>query len=299
MIENVEFNADGVMLRGLFYRGDSTGEPRPTVVMAHGFAGIKEMGLEEYAEKFQQAGLSVLIYDHRNSGESEGEPRYDLDVVAQWRDYSNAVTYLQGRSDVQEDRIGIWGTSYSGGAVLAAAALDKRIKCVVSQVPLINGYENILQLMPLQRLTELQAMIDEDRRSRAQGNPSQLVPICAPELTDPCIFPGKRTYEFYTYQANRRPDLGWENLVTVKTLEYLFEYDVSRYLTRISPTPLLMIIATEDRSTPSDLALKAYQTALEPKQLLLVPGDHYRSYLEEFETTCTAARDWFTEHLCT
>ena len=293
----VEFSAEGTKLRGLLYLPENRTAPCPAVAMAHGFAGLKEMGLLEYAERFAEAGLAVLVYDHRNCGESEGTPRLDFDPVAQWRDYSAAVTYLQSREEINPARIGVWGTSYSGGAVLAAAALDKRIKCVVTQVPLIDGYRNILQLMPLQQIDDLRAMIDADRVSRMQGNPPALAPICAGEPGEPCIFPGRRTYDFYMLQKNLNPEIGWENLVTVKTLEYILEYNVTSFVPRISPTPLLMIVASEDRSTPTDISLEAFETALEPKKLVLVNGDHYRSYLEEFPATSAAARDWFVEHL--
>lgn len=294
--EHVEFLAESVMLRGFFYPASDVKGAAPAVVMAHGFAGTKEMGLEEYAECFQRNGLSVLIYDHRNTGESEGSPRFDLDPVAQWRDYSHAVSYMQLRDDVDENRIGAWGTSYSGGSVIAAAALDRRIKCIVSQVPLISGYENILQLMPLQELDGVIAMLNEDKLSRAKGNAPTMMPICGRE-GDPCIFPGERTYDYYHEQAQKNPNVQWENLVTLRSLEYVLEYDVSSYLSRVSPTPALMIVASEDRSTPSDLALRAYERMLQPKDLLIVQGDHYRSYIEEFDTTSHAACDWFVKHL--
>lgn len=297
MYEKVEFRAEDVTLRGNLYLPPDSDAPAPAIAMAHGFAGLKEMGLLEYAECFQKAGLAVLLYDHRNCGESDGLPRLDYDAVAQRRDYSAAVTYLQSRNEVNPDAIGVWGTSYSGGEVLAAAALDRRIKCVVSQVPLIDGYRNILQLMPLQQIDQLYAMINADKASRMEGNDPGLVPIIAAEPNEPCIFPGKRTYDYYMMQCDLHPDLGWENLVTIKTLEYLLEYDVTGYMSRISPTPMLMIVASEDRSTPTDIALAAFESALEPKRLEIVPGDHYRSYLEEFERTSAAARDWFLTHL--
>ncbi|MEQ8860360.1 MAG: alpha/beta hydrolase [Pseudomonadales bacterium] len=295
--EAVEFDAEGCTLRGILFTPESPATPAPAVAMSHGFAGTKEMGLLEYAECFVASGLAVLVYDNRTTGESDGLPRHDLDAVAQRRDYSAAVSFLRSRPEVDGDRIGVWGTSYSGGTALAAAALDPRIGCVVCQVPLIAGYENIVQLMPLQQIDTLYEMIEADRVSRAAGNTPGTAPICAPNPEDPCIFPGRRTYDYYHAQAARHPDVNWKNEVTIRTLEYLLEYDVTPYMKRISPTPMLMIAATEDVSTPTGLALDAYALAREPKQLVLIKGDHYQSYVEQFEVTSSAARDWFLHHL--
>jgi uncharacterized protein len=77
----------------------------------------------------------------------------------------------------------------------------------------------------------------------------------------------------------------------------LMEYEPSAYLERISPTPMLMVVAALDHLTPADLALEAYQRAREPKKLVLLPGGHFDAYVKDFETASGAARDWFLEHL--
>jgi len=238
-----------------------------------------------------------LVFDMRNTGESDGTPRFEIDPVAQWRDYSHAITYAQSLEGIDPERVGIWGTSYSGGEVLAVAALDRRVRCVVTQVPLIAGFENIRRLAPEADFKGILGMIDADRVSQSAGNAPGLVPICAADPAEPHIFPGRRTYDYFHGYKNSVPGCKWENLVTIASVQYLLEYDVTPYIERISPTPLLMIVAEGDISTPTDIALRAYDKALEPKKLLLVPGDHYGSYLEEFKLTSGAARDWFVTHL--
>src|ERR671920_1828167 len=143
---DVEFNADGTTLRGWLYRPDGDGAA-PGVVMAHGFSATKEMYLDSFAEVFAQAGLAALVFDHRNFGASDGEPRQEIDPWAQVRDYRHAITYARTREEVDGDRIGIWGSSYSGGHVLVVGAIDRRVKCVVAQVPLISGHENSRRLV--------------------------------------------------------------------------------------------------------------------------------------------------------
>src|SRR6266699_5579205 len=144
---DIEFDAETVTLRGWFYPAQGTQGPAPAVVMAHGFSAVKEMYLDSFAEVFAAAGLGVLVFDNRAFGASDGEPRQEIDPWAQVRDYRHAITYARTRPEVDRERIGIWGASYSGGHVLVVGAIDRRVKCVVSQVPLVSGYRNILRLV--------------------------------------------------------------------------------------------------------------------------------------------------------
>src|SRR5712664_3127855 len=147
MRRDVEITAEGVVLRGWFYLPERAAGPAPCIVMAHGFSAVKEMYLDSFAEVFAAAGLAALVFDNRNFGASDGEPRYEIDPWAQVRDYRHAISYLQTVPGVDRDRIGVWGSSYSGGHVLVLGAIDKRIKAVVSQVPLISGWRNVLRLV--------------------------------------------------------------------------------------------------------------------------------------------------------
>src|SRR4029077_11513870 len=102
------------------------------------FSALKEMGLDQYAEVFAAAGLSALVYDNRNLGASDGNPRFEIDPTAQMRDYRHAITYAQSRSEIDRDRIGVWGTSYTGGLVLIVAVLDRRATIGASPSPMFT-----------------------------------------------------------------------------------------------------------------------------------------------------------------
>jgi cephalosporin-C deacetylase-like acetyl esterase len=151
--QNIEFkNSDGVILRGWFYTPDSAGSRKlPTLVMAHGFTALKEMTLDFYAEKFTSAlSMNCLVYDHRGFGESDhlpGQPRGEIVPSLQISDYSDAITYASTRTEVDADKIGVWGTSYSGGHVLVVAAIDRRVKVVLSQGPCVSGWDNFHRLV--------------------------------------------------------------------------------------------------------------------------------------------------------
>src|ERR1700759_497959 len=125
MRQDIEFKAgDGTILRGWLYTAHGRSGPHPTIVMAHGYSAVKEMYLDRYAEVFAAAGLNALVFDNRNFGASDGEPRQEVDPWAQIRDYRHAITYATTLPEVDVNRIGVWGSSYSGGHVLVVAAID-------------------------------------------------------------------------------------------------------------------------------------------------------------------------------
>jgi len=297
MRRNIEFKADGVTLRGWLYEPNKGKKPFPMVVMAHGFSGIKEMGLDLYAEVFAKAGLAVLVYDNRCLGSSGGQPRQDIDPTMQLRDYRSAITFAQQQPECDSKRIGLWGTSYTGGTVCAVAALDRRVKAVVSQVPFMNGHKNLQQFLPIGSVQAFHEMLDEDRIRRVSGKKSAYVKMCSLDPNEPHVFPGEETYNYIHQYVDADPKCTWENRVTVRSLEYMLEYDVTGYMKMISPTPLMMIVSETDTTTPSDIALELYHMVQGPKDLKVISSNHYGAYTEKFNETSAAAKDWFVRYL--
>lgn len=128
-----EFPSEGALLRGRLYRPLGA-RPRPVVVMTHGTATIS-MVTDRYAEVFQEAGLAVLLYDHRNFGDSGGEPRQEINPWVQARGYRDAITFVGSLDGIDSGAIAIWGDSYSAAEVLVVGAVDERVAAVVAQVP--------------------------------------------------------------------------------------------------------------------------------------------------------------------
>lgn len=297
MREDIEFNAEGTTLRGWLYTPDTGHRPFPTVVMAHGFSAVKEMYLDSYAEVFAQTGLAALVFDNRNFGASDGEPRQEIDPWQQVRDYRHAITYARTRPEVDRERIGVWGSSYSGGHVLVVGAIDRRVKCVVSQVPLVNGYRNILRLVRADFIAAARAQFDQDRESRFAGNPPAMVPVVSADPMAQSALPTADSYQWFTDTGKSRAP-SWKNEVTVRTLEMLMEYAPGSYIEQISPTPLLMVIAEGDHLAVADEAFASFNQAREPKKLVVLPGGHFDAYTGSgFELASGAAREWFAQHL--
>jgi len=293
---DIEFDAEGVTLRGWFYDADGRSGAAPTVVMAHGFSAVKEMYLDKFAETFAAAGLNALVFDNRNFGASDGEPRCEIDPVQQVRDYRHAITYASTLEEVDPTRIGVWGSSYSGGHVLVLGAIDRRVKAVVAQVPLVSGSANIAELVRVDFRAGFRQMFDDDRAARYRGDPPAMVPVVAEDPLAPSALPTPVSWTWFTETGKTRAP-SWKNEVTLRTVEMLGEYEPAAYIARISPTPLLMVVARQDHLTPVHLAIDAYERAREPKRLVILPGGHFDAYVDGFDEASAPAREWFVEHL--
>jgi fermentation-respiration switch protein FrsA (DUF1100 family) len=254
------------------------------------------MYLDAFAEAFTEGGLGALVFDNRNFGASDGEPRQEIDPWAQVRDYRHAITWAQTRPEVDTDRIGVWGSSYSGGHVLVLGAIDRRIKCVVAQVPMVSGSRNFQRLVRQDFLAPNRAAFDQDRAARFRDEPPAMVPVVDPDPMAVSALPTPDSWEWFS-ETGKNQAPAWSNEVTLRSVEMFMEYEPGAYLERISPTPLLMVVAALDHLTPSDLALEAYQQAREPKRLALLSSGHFDAYVKDFGAASGAARDWFLEHL--
>jgi pimeloyl-ACP methyl ester carboxylesterase len=298
--KDIEFDVEGAQLGGWFYPAEGVEGPAPCVVMAHGWASTKRMYLDRFAEVFAAAGLAVVVFDHRGWGESgvaAGKPRAEIDPWEQIRDYQHAISYAQNLPEVDPDRMAVWGSSFSAAHAFVVAAIDRRVKAVCGQAPLISGRATYGNLVRVNNLVVGPEAFTADRRARARGEAPVMVPVIGMEPGELSSLPTQDSYDYFT-KAQRELDTDWVNEVTLRSLENLYGYEPAWYLPNITPTPLLMIAARQDGLTGGNLATAAFETASQPKELVLLPGGHFAAYEGEgFDIASAAARDWFLEHL--
>ncbi|GAA4329858.1 alpha/beta hydrolase [Klenkia terrae] len=292
---DVEFDADGVTLRGWHYRPGTT-DPAPVIVMCHGFAAVKEMYLDVYAEVFAAAGFHVLVYDNRNLGASGGEPRGEITPHDQIDDFRTAITFAETLPGVDAERIGIWGSSYSGGHVLVVAATDRRVRCVSAQVPVVDGDANFRQLVRADFVRGARAGFDEDRRARARGEAPAMIDVVNADPMAPSALPTPDSYFWFMGTHELRAP-SYVNSCTLRSVERFSEYQPGAYIRLIAPTPLLMCVAEDDVLTPTKIAIDGFHDAREPKKLVVLPGGHFDAYVEGFAISSAVQVDWFTQHL--
>ena len=145
--KNLTFVSHGFKLSAWLFLPDVA--RLPVVVMAHGFGASRVLGLRPFAERFAAAGLAALVFDYRNFGDSEGKPRNLISPRRHGEDWLAAIDFAAALPEVDGSRMGLWGTSFSGGHVLVAAAARPAVKAVVSQVPFVDGLGVALSYPPL------------------------------------------------------------------------------------------------------------------------------------------------------
>ncbi len=297
MRQDIAFMSQGLRCTGWLYVPDGlpAGQKAPAIVMAHGLSAVKEMYLPNFAEKFVAAGFITLVFDYRYFGDSEGEPRAQMFANEQQDDYRNAISWLSDHPQVDPGRIGVWGTSYSGGHVLYLSAFDRRIKAAVAQVPSVSGPEDRYRADP-EGWERTGAVLLQDRIARYRTGVVNYYPVVAPE-GEPCVLRTREAYEWFTEASKLAPN--WRNGITMESLERRRENNPAGAIRLISPTPLLMIVAEQDTLIPPASAVAAFERALEPKSLVMVPCRHFDLYNREpwFSQSSGAAVEWFTRHL--
>ncbi|HEY2477191.1 MAG TPA: alpha/beta hydrolase [Solirubrobacterales bacterium] len=301
MRRDVEFRSGGETIRGRLYVPDDRDGPLPLVVMAGGWCYVKELVQPHYAERFEREGLAVLLFDYRNFGASDGARRQHIDPVAQVEDYKNAISFAETLPEVDAERIGVWGLSYSGGHVLIVAATDPRVKCVSSQIPVVDGYRNMRRVHGTLGFRRFEEAILADRRRRFRdGDEGYLPHAAADNVAEVSTWPFPETYEtFKELKAREAP--AYENRSTIESAELLMSYSVWPFVPRILDTPTLVIVAERDDLTLWDLEIEAYNALPTAKKRLVTIGDSThmtlysdRSLLAQASEASTA---WFAEHL--
>ena len=295
----VTFDSDGLTLEGLYYRPEGEG-PFPCVVMAGGWCYVKELAQPTYAAALAQQGIAALIFDYRNMGGSEGEPRQHIDPAQQLADYRNAIDWIEAKPEIDADRIGVWGISYSGGHVMILGAIDPRVKALCGIVPVADGYQNMRLAhgtLGFRRFNDAILAARRLRRESGEITYFQHQPAVEGEISTWPFTKSKQT--FAALKEREAPAYRGES--TAESADLLMGYSVFPYLPRLLGKPSLLIIAEGDDHTHWDLALRAYEEIPgDAKELMIVSNaDHLTLYADRDRQNVVAKRvaDFFGSHL--
>ncbi len=287
----VSFFSEGARLIGnLFLPADlQPGERRPGIVLCHGFTGVRQLTLPEYARRFAAAGFIALIFDYRGFGESEG-PKWRLLPLEQVDDIRNALTWLATQPEVDPHRLGVWGTSFGGAHVPYVAGIDTRVKAAVAQVGFDTGERFLLSVRSESERAELLRQLEEDRQLRAREGHGRWIDPFERALRNPQAsgFIGKALQA----HPHMRCLLSWQ------TWEKTLEYRPLDVVDKITPRALLLIAAEHDTICPPAGYQALYERAGGPKKLIMLPLSHYDIYDGHgFGESATQAVAWFTTYL--
>jgi hypothetical protein len=289
--EKIRFWSHGVKCSGLLYTPRKKDNKLPAIVMANGFGAVKEMYLPEYAKRWAEEGFVVLAFDYRYFGESEGEPRCRLFPEEQLADYRCAIHYIKSLDYVDKDRIGIWGTSFSGGHVVTLLAFPPPgVKCGVAQVPNVVTYKVAISYFGT--LDILMELADIAREGTCKNTP-ETMPIVAKEGLS--ALRTEEAYEFYTQAEKLFPT--FRNMVTLDSVERVLQYYPAAYAEIVS-RPIKIIVAEMDTTTPPELVEEMYRKIPAEKEFKTLPAGHFDLYFSpHLERAADEALAWFKKYL--
>lgn len=249
-VEPLYVPCDQEMIAADFYI-PKTNNKSAVIIMAHGFAGLRQFKLIQYAQRFAQAGYAVILFDYRYWGGSTGKPREMISINSQLEDWKTMIQYASTCKFIDNRRIVLWGTSLSGGYALSLASELKNIQAIMVQIPYVDGAETA-KLYPLQRYPQALKLSSHDYMGSKMGlNPKRLPVVDQYKL---CFMPTADSY--YGYLSIVNPDYYWSGEVPARVFFNLMRYRPIQLVRQIN-IPVLFIAAQHDSLIPIESSREA------------------------------------------
>ena len=274
------FFSSGLRLDADLYLPDDggAGAPYPVIVTASGYQGLKVIHPERFARTLGPRGYAVLAFDYRGFGLSEGE-RGRL-VPQEWaEDVRAAVDRVAAHPDIDADRIGLLGWALGGGVVVYEAGDDERIKAVACCNAIADGYDSTRKMHDDATWQSLVTRVQSDRGHRTKNGRSEITSpwdIVRLDL-DP------RTDGYVADELYRAPGFGTG--VSLESADYLLRFQPWTKVAKLSPRPLLVIHGTENQLHKVEESQRLFDTAEEPKEILLLEGKGHTEWMFDEDPT--------------
>lgn len=289
--ERVYFYSEGSKLEGLLRLPDKAPGPLSGIVQGPGWLGLHDSQLyARYHQSFTDANYAVLVFDYRGFGNSEGE-RGLIFPMRQAEDIRNAITYMQTRAEIDPNRIGLFGSAGTGGSLpIYVAAVDHRVKCIVSNYGFASGKEWLRSMRREHEWIALLERLAADRKKRVLDgkgemvNPHEELMVSTPERAAAAV--------------KKDVDSRIPSLVPLRSAEAIIEFRPEDYVGAIAPRAAMFIATEGDAVTPEDQMIRLYEKAGHPKKLILQKEtSHYKAYSQYFDRVTPQIIDWFNRHL--
>lgn len=285
-----QFWSGGIKCAGSLYLPEA--EMPPVVVMAHGFGAERSFRLPAFAERFVEKGMAVYLFDYRNFGDSPGEPRNLVSPRRHVADWGAAIDHVRGLREVDGGRMGLWGTSFSGGHVMVAAAKHKPVSAVVSQVPFVDGVATAFGFKPA-FVARAVAHAARDLATLAAARPPHLVPI----VGDPDEFAMMNTPDSRPgYMALVPEGTAWRNECPARVGLTLTLYRPVMYAGKID-CPVLIVLAEKDSLISPD-SVRRTAAKIRNASVAPMPVGHFDVYVGDwFEKVVELEGEFLRENL--
>lgn len=290
---DVQFPSHGLQCSAWLYLPEGS-KPAPVIVMAHGLGGTRAMRLGAFAERFCAAGYACLVFDYRHFGDSKGTPRQLLDVNKQLQDWKAAIAYARACTQVDGQRVVLWGTSFGGGHVLATAADDRKVVAVISQCPFTDGLASGLALNPLSSLRVTARALRDQAGAWLGASPVMVAlagtPGAAALMTAPDVEPG------YLGLLPLGDVDTFPNYVAARFGLQIIRYFPGRRTAQIA-CPVLFCVCDTDSVAPAAATLRHARRAPHG-EIKRYPDGHFDIYVgEAFERVVRDQIDFLHRHV--
>ena len=290
--QKVNFYSEGVRLSGdLFLPAEMKPNKKYAgIVLCHGYTGVRNLYLPDTAKALNAAGYVVLTFDYKGWGDSDG-PKSRLSPYGRVLDSQAALTFLGAQQMVDPERLGIYGTSYGGATVVWVAAIDPRVKAVVSVVGVGHGGRWMRSVRRPDEFVDLLKVSEADRVRRVMTGQSQFAD------RNTVLLPDRQSAELAA--AARRGNPGAVGEIPLEYIDDTLGFHPEWIVDRISPRPVLFITCDDDRLVPPEESESLYANAGEPKKLVVLKGwGHYEVYTgEAFRQVIEPTIAWYQQHL--
>lgn len=291
--EKIRFTSAGTQCVAWHYPGTNGA----CVIMAAGGGVTKEPGTDPFAQRFHEAGFSVLAFDYRRLGESGGQPRQLLRIGEQLADWRAAIACAARLPGVDPARLAAWGFSLSGGHIFRVAAANPGLAAAIAQTPLADGvaatriasrYQKPLAMLRFTGRGLLDAL------GGLAGRRPLLVPLAgAPGTVAMLTTPDGRDGDRALNPGNRYPE--WQQSVAARSALRVGMYRPGRAASRVT-CPLLVLACDQDQSVLAGPAARAAELA-PAGELVRMPGGHYEPFLAGHEDAVAAELSFLRRHL--
>jgi len=292
LTEVVSFYSEGSKLSGDLYlpAGHGKAEKRAAIVLCHGYTGVRNLYLPEIARAFNAAGYVALTFDYKGWGDREGQ-KSRLAPYSRVADVQAALTFLTERREVEREQLGLFGTSYGGATAVWVAAIDLRVKCVVSVVGIGNGARWMRSVRRPDEYHDLMQRSAADRVSRMLTGKSQFVD------RNEVLLPDRESAQLSA--AARRNVAAAVSEVPLEFIDDTLSFNPEWVVDKIAPRPILLITADNDRLVPPQESEIMYARAGQPKKLVVLKGyGHYQVYAgDALRQVMNASISWCSQYL--
>ena len=294
----VKIQSDGLTLIGDLRIPERTSTaPMRAVVVTGPITAVKEQVAGTYASALADAGLVTLALDHRNYGESEGEPRQHEDAAGKLADLRDAVSFLAGLSEVDAERIGVCGICFGTSYAVRFAAFDPRVRALALIGGAYNSPDNMRAAMGAEGYRALLAdLAAVAQRQYATGAVEYMDAVA--DAGAPAAMPGQEPFDYYG--TDRAASPGWKNRLTRLSLKDVVTFDAVSPARLLSPTPTLVVHGEQDAYLPPAAAQAFYDMVGEPKELMWLPTELHIDLYDRPEFVGPAAAkaaEWFERYL--